>query len=259
MGFMDELKRLAHPYEDEDEDDFEEFEPAPRAAVPERRDRSERMDRTGSLYSAPVEPERRSNKVVNIHTTTQLQVVLVKPERFENASEIADHLREKRTVVLNLEQTNKDIARRLLADGLPIRWYIIGYGGDEPLIRRRIAEAGMEDAVILLGKRDNPYPYIRACDLYVQPSRYEGKSVTVREAQMLARPVVIARYATSASQLEDGVDGVIVPMDNEGCAAGIAAVLRDEALRQKLTENTKIRDYTNAGEIEKIYRLLENV
>ena len=106
MGFMDELKRLAHPYEDEDEDDFEEFEPAPRAAVPERRD--------GSLYSAPVEPERRSNKVVNIHTTTQLQVVLVKPERFENASEIADHLREKRTVVLNLESTNKEIARRLL-------------------------------------------------------------------------------------------------------------------------------------------------
>ena len=107
MGFMDELKRLAHPYEDEDEDDFEEFEPAPRAAVPERRDRSERMDRTGSLYSAPVEPERRSNKVVNIHTTTQLQVVLVKPERFENASEIADHLREKRTVVLNLESTTR--------------------------------------------------------------------------------------------------------------------------------------------------------
>lgn len=65
-------------------------------------------------YSAPVEPERRSNKVVNIHTTTQLQVVLVKPERFENASEIADHLREKRTVVLNLESTNKEIARRLL-------------------------------------------------------------------------------------------------------------------------------------------------
>ena len=114
MGILDDLKKWAHPYEDEDEDDFEEFEPAPRAAVPERRDRSERMDRTGSLYSAPVEPERRSNKVVNIHTTTQLQVVLVKPERFENASEIADHLREKRTVVLNLEGTNKDVARRLV-------------------------------------------------------------------------------------------------------------------------------------------------
>ena len=52
--------------------------------------------------------------MVNIHATTQLKVVLVKPERFENASEIADHLREKRTVVLNLESTKKDIARRLI-------------------------------------------------------------------------------------------------------------------------------------------------
>ncbi|MGN8896754.1 cell division protein SepF [Flavonifractor sp. HCP28S3_F3] len=120
MGFFDELKRLARPYEDEEEDEeFDDFEPV---------SRSERMDRTGgdrverrsnklqdtNAGMFAVEPERRSNKVVNIHTTTQLQVVLVKPERFENASEIADHLREKRTVVLNLESTNKDIARRLL-------------------------------------------------------------------------------------------------------------------------------------------------
>ena len=119
MGFLDELKRLARPYEDEElEDEYEdEFEPVSRS---DRMDRTagERAERraakaqdTGVLVP---EPERRSNKVVNIHTTTQLQVVLVKPERFENASEIADHLREKRTVVLNLESTNKDIARRLL-------------------------------------------------------------------------------------------------------------------------------------------------
>jgi cell division inhibitor SepF len=105
MGFMEELKRLARPYEDEEE--FEDFEPVSR---PERREKG--RDATSTLF--PVENERRGNKVVNIHTTTQLQVVLVKPERFENASEIADHLREKRTVVLNLESTNKEIARRLL-------------------------------------------------------------------------------------------------------------------------------------------------
>ena len=96
MGFINELKRLARPYEDEVEDDFEEEFDMPRTAGP----------RANEL-------ERR-NKVVNIHTTTQLQVVLVKPERFENASEIADHLKEKRTVVVNLESTNKDIARRLI-------------------------------------------------------------------------------------------------------------------------------------------------
>ena len=116
MGFIDELKRLARPYEDEDEDEeFDDFEPVSRSERMDRTDRGVRTaksESTGAIF--PVENERRSNKVVNIHTTTQLQVVLVKPERFENASEIADHLREKRTVVLNLESTNKDIARRLL-------------------------------------------------------------------------------------------------------------------------------------------------
>lgn len=150
-----------------------------------------------------------------------------------------------------------DICRRLVEDGLNVKWYLIGYGGDEPLIRQRITEAGMQNRVIILGKKDNPYPYMRACDLYVQPSRYEGKAVTVREAQMLGKPVVITRYATSASQLEDGVDGVIVPMDNKGCAAGIAALLRDPARMQRLSENCAKRDYTNRAEVEKIYALME--
>ena len=99
---------------------------------------------------------------------------------------------------------------------------------------------------------------MRACDLYVQPSRYEGKAVTVREAQLLAKPVVITNYATSGSQLEDGTDGLIVPMDNAGCAAGIAALLRDPARMRQLSENCKTRDYTNSAEIEKIYALMED-
>ena len=127
MGLLDEFKRLAHPYEDEEEDDYDEYDaPAPRSERQDRSDRSDRADRaaeraerrerTGSLYSstALMDEERRSNKVVNIRAATQLQVVLVKPEKFEDASSIADHLREKRTVVLNLESTNKEIARRLL-------------------------------------------------------------------------------------------------------------------------------------------------
>ena len=100
MSFLDELKKWTHPYDDEDDDFEEEFEEMPRkeTAFEERRSRA----------------DSRNNKVVNIHATTQLKVVLVKPERFENASEIADHLKDKRTVVINLESTNKDIARRLV-------------------------------------------------------------------------------------------------------------------------------------------------
>lgn len=149
------------------------------------------------------------------------------------------------------------ICKKLLASGLNVKWYLIGYGGDEQLIQQRIMETGMEDHVINLGKKENPYPYIRACDLYIQPSRYEGKCVSVIEAQILHKPVVITNYATSASQLKDGYDGVIVPMDNESCAAGIAAVIRDKELQKRLVDNTKENDYTNSGEIDKIYQLME--
>ena len=106
MSILDEVKKIFNPYEDEDdyEEEMEAQEPAP--FVEERQERrSER--KTLSM-------DDRRNKVVNIAATTQLKVVLVKPERFENASEIADHLKDKRTVVLNLESTNKDVARRLI-------------------------------------------------------------------------------------------------------------------------------------------------
>ena len=109
MGIFDEFKRLAHPYEDEEEDDFDDFDISPRPVA--RRARTARAPRPDAPMT---EEERRSNKVVNIRAATQLQVVLVKPDKFEDASAIADHLREKRTVVLNLESTNKEIARRLL-------------------------------------------------------------------------------------------------------------------------------------------------
>jgi cell division inhibitor SepF len=95
MGLLDELKRLAHPYSEEDE--FEEFTPPSRSG-----------------HTASASESAQGNKVVHIPMTTQLQVVLVKPERFDNAPEIADHLRQKHTVVLNLESANKEIARRLV-------------------------------------------------------------------------------------------------------------------------------------------------
>ena len=115
----------------------------------------------------------------------------------------------------------------------------------------------MENYVIILGKKENPYPYIKMCDVYVQPSRYEGKCVAVREAQILGKPVVITSYATAESQLEDGVDGIIVPMDNEGCAREITSLLRNDEKISLLSRNCCMRDYTNINEVEKVYSLME--
>lgn len=138
---------------------------------------------------------------------------------------------------------------------LTVRWFLIGYG-DDRLIRQKIHEAGMEDNVILLGKRTNPYPYMKACDIYAQPSRYEGKSVTVREAQMLCKPVVVTNYPTAKSQIQDGVDGVIVPMDNEACAKGIVDFIQNKQLQGEIVNYLSTHDYGNVDEVRKIGKLI---
>lgn len=149
-----------------------------------------------------------------------------------------------------------DICHHIVENGVDIRWFLIGFGGDEALIRQKIEEAGMQDYVIILGKKSNPYPYIKACDIYVQPSRYEGKSVTVREAQMLCKPVVVTNYPTAKSQIQDGIDGRIVPMDNEGCAHGLADFIMNTGLQKQITDYLKKHDYGNEAEVRKIELLL---
>lgn len=149
-----------------------------------------------------------------------------------------------------------DICRRIIQKGINIKWYLVGFGSDEALIREKIAEYGMQDHVIILGKKANPYPYIKACDIYIQPSRYEGNSVAVHEAQVLGKPVVITDYATAANQLENRVDGIIVPIDNEKCADALARVLQDENLISSLIQNEAQKDYTNAIGLQTLYDLV---
>lgn len=148
-----------------------------------------------------------------------------------------------------------DICRRLCEKGFDVYWYIIGFGSDENLVKQKIKENGMEKRVILLGKKENPYPYIKCCDLYVQPSRFEGKCVSVREAQMLGKPVVITNYPTATSQLENGVDGLIVPLSNRECADALADILNNTHQINLIRNNCKMREYSSRDEVKKIYKL----
>lgn len=150
-----------------------------------------------------------------------------------------------------------EIASIMKAKGVDFKWYIIGYGADEALIRAKIAEFGMQDTVIILGKKDNPYPYIAECDIYVQPSRYEGKAVTVHEAQILNKPIVITNYATSHSQLTNGFDGLIVPMDNEGCANALAEFINNKNMQNQFAENMQTVNYSNESEVNKLYDIIK--
>lgn len=149
------------------------------------------------------------------------------------------------------------ICRKMMDKGLQVKWFIIGYGSKEieNVVRANAEKEGVTDSVVILGKQKNPYPYIQACDIYVQPSRYEGKSITVREAQILCKPVIVTNYPTAGSQIQTGVDGVIVPMDVDACACEMAAFIRNADLQKKIVKYLQTHDCGNVGEIEKIYQL----
>lgn len=146
--------------------------------------------------------------------------------------------------------------KSLLDQGYDIEWYVVGYGPLEKEIKELINELGVQDRFILLGKKINPYPYMKACDIYAQPSRYEGKAVTVREAQILGKPVLLTNFPTAKSQAKDGFDAIIVPSESDGIVEGIIKLINDKQLRNKLAENTLTMDYGNHNEIEKFYQLV---
>ena len=137
-----------------------------------------------------------------------------------------------------------------------IRWYIVGYGSDEELYRRIIKENNLEASFILLGKKTNPYPYIKKADLYAQPSRYEGKAVTVSEAQILGKAVMLTNYTTAHSQVKDGIDGYVTKLSIDGIADGIERLYKDKEFRETLEANCNKCDYSNFNELEKLYRII---
>lgn len=134
-------------------------------------------------------------------------------------------------------------------------WYIIGFGSLEKEIENAIIREKMVDNVFLLGKQTNPYPYIKNCTIYVQPSISEGKAVTVTEAQILGKPVIITNYPTAHSQLRDGIDGIVAPLDILGCADMIAALLTDKEKMRVLENNCTKTDYSGKENIDFLLEL----
>ena len=141
--------------------------------------------------------------------------------------------------------------------GMDFCWYIIGAGSLEGELRRQIEALSLQKEFVLLGVRSNPYPYMKAADLLVQPSRYEGKSVVLDEAKILAKPIVATAYPTVADQIADGREGLICEMSPEGIAGGIAEMLENAALRGRVEEYLACHEYGNQSEVKKYMRLID--
>ena len=142
-----------------------------------------------------------------------------------------------------------------LAPRFDFRWYVLGDGPQKAQIEEKIRALHLEDRFILLGTRLNPYPFLASCDIYVQPSRFEGKSIALEEAKALRRPIVTTAFTTVADQIEDGVTGSVAEIDASSIAEKLSALLSDAGLRARYTQN--LQSYAgNASEIEKFYALL---
>lgn len=137
-----------------------------------------------------------------------------------------------------------------------IRWWIVGGGPEEDALREQIAKLHLEEYVMLLGMRSNPYPYIRMADLYVQPSRFEGHCVTVMEARILAKPILATKNA-AREQINDGCDGMLCDTDASSIAGGIRVLIEHSELREKFKKALEHQDFDAANEriMQRLYSL----
>lgn len=202
------------------------------------------------------------HKIVEIENILPKAIIDSKVSDTSEVSKLFQR-KDKATILVSVgriyEAKNYDnipyMAQHLKTMGMSFHWYIVG-PGDHSAIDELSKSLLVDDVVTFLGPSSNPYPYINACDIYVHPSRYEGKSIVVREAQILCKPVIITNYPTAKSQIIDGVDGVICDMDNKKIAEAIYCLANDKQKQASIIEYLKSHDFAGESEVEKLYELI---
>ena len=198
-----------------------------------------------------------------------MEVILdiVDPKLIEKMSEEEQVLKDKSYIniltVARLVIVHKgyDVAikaaKLLKNDGYKFKWFVIGDGADRKRIEQLILEEEIDDCFILLGKKDNPYPYMKNCDIYVQPSKKEGFGLTVVEAKILNRPILCTNFNTASEIINDRYDGIIVDQNEEALYRGLRMYIDNLKLKEEILNNLKAENqYSSISEIEKIFNLI---
>lgn len=147
---------------------------------------------------------------------------------------------------------------KLRREGHNIRWYVLG-GGDEDYIayiKSIVEREGVTDDFVFLGTTPNPYKYLAECDIYAQPSRYEGKPISVEEAKILKKPIFVCRYLSAEEQLEGGRLGKISEIGEDGVYEGLRFMLTEKEAIDGYVSELSSRNFSNEYEIEKFYGLI---
>jgi len=149
-----------------------------------------------------------------------------------------------------------EVAFRLKKNNIDFIWYIIGNGVDFEQIEMKIINKQVEEHLILLGLRTNPFPYIKQADCFIMTSRYEAQPMVLNEALTLGIPVISTRFSSAIEVIDDGVNGLIVDNSEEGVYQGIKVYINDETLRKKISSGAKKFMYDNEKIINQVINLL---
>lgn len=149
-----------------------------------------------------------------------------------------------------------DAAKILQKKGVEFKWMLVGKVVEKDLIRR-IEQEGLADRFVVLGIRSNPYPYIKAADIYVHPARFEGKSIALDEAKILCKPIVVTNFSTVNDQFEDRVNASICEMNGGALADAIIELATNKELCQSYVAYLNAHIVDNSSEVEKLYAFID--
>nr|WP_276562915.1 glycosyltransferase [Paenibacillus anseongense] len=150
-----------------------------------------------------------------------------------------------------------ETCKELVQTGYSIKWYIIGEGEDREKLEKMISLNSLQETFILMGIKENPYPYIREADIYVQPSRFEGKSIAIDEAKILRKPIVLTNFSTAKDQITNNENGLIVDMNSKALYEGIASLIDNSALREQFSLRLSKENLGTETEINKLYEMFQ--
>lgn len=150
-----------------------------------------------------------------------------------------------------------EVAKNLKAADFDFRWYIIGKGEEQSNLNALIEQYDLSDTVFMLGVRSNPYPYFRDCDIYIQPSRYEGYGLTISEAKAFHKPIVCTNFAGASDQLKNYVTGIITDCNVQALTESVSEIISNAELRSKLAEGLRSVNVSTLSEIDKLENYME--
>lgn len=151
-----------------------------------------------------------------------------------------------------------EAAAQLAADGYPVRWYILGDGPERPNLERLIAQYGVQDSFLLLGAKDNPYPFIQQADIYVHATRFEGKSIAIEEAQILGKTIAASDCTGNTEQVVSGYDGLLFPLSAENLAKNLEYLIDRPDVREELSRHVLEKQFHYPEDLKQLLTLMDS-